>query len=42
MIKAALVLLLNVSPLSSHPLSIEMFFEPDELNKVLQGDIYTF
>jgi len=42
MVKAALVLLLNVSPLSSHPLSIEMFFEPNEVNEVLQGEIYTF
>jgi len=42
MIKAALVLFLNVSALSSGSLSIEMFFKPDEVNKVLQGDIYTF
>ena len=42
MIKAALVLFLNVSAMPSHSLSIEMFFEPDEVNKVLQGDIYTF
>ena len=42
MIKAALVLLLNASALSSHSLSVEMFFTPSEVDGVLQGDIYTF
>ena len=41
-IKATLVLFLSVSALPSHSLSTEMFFKPDEVNKVLQGDIYTF
>lgn len=42
MIEAALVLLVNVSALPSHSLSIEMFFKPDEIREVLQGDICTF
>ena len=42
MIRATLVLFLNVSALPSHSLSVEMFFRPDEVDKVLQGDIYTF
>ena len=41
MIRATLVLFLNISALPSHSLSIEMFFKPDEVDRVLQGDIYT-
>ncbi|MBL7188131.1 MAG: hypothetical protein ISS70_17550 [Phycisphaerae bacterium] len=42
MIEAALVLLLNVSALCSDSLSVDVFFSPDEVDKVVQGDIYTF
>jgi len=37
-----LVLFLSVSAVSSDSLSIEMFFDPDEVDGVLQGNIYTF
>ena len=42
MIRVALILVLNVSALPSDSLPIDRFFEPDEVNKVLQGEIYTF